>query len=372
MRTRNKKAQGIYVGLLVGFYIVIMVSLYFTLQEKYSAKTLGEKPLSLIKSYQAGEQVNVYIEESARLASKDTILQIGSSGGFYDSPDCGDYYGFNMWHDEADSCYPKGNDISYSYSSFFSDDLQEYLESFGNFSDFYVSLADNRITGVFVSYELSKGAKFGAPEVAVSTATPTVNPTVDYKIPPNDATKQALQKISADYGAIIRQASQQYGVSESLIIAHIMLESAGNTLAVGQTSDVGISQFSYPTAKSMPEYFTKLTRCCEQTRCVAGEIKKCTPANDDRFDAAKSIFAEANLISLNLKIFAKYSSKEEFTIAAYNSGPTNVKKAIAATGKSDPSWQEVSAVFTPASVVNYVEKVTRYKYAYQSAVGASS
>ena len=45
-------------------------------------------------------------------------------------------------------------------------------------------------------------------------------------------------------------------------------------------------------------------------------------------------------------MFKGYKDHVAFSLAAYNGGAWLIKKAIAATGKSDPTWEEVSAQIT--------------------------
>lgn len=146
----------------------------------------------------------------------------------------------------------------------------------------------------------------------------------------------------------IQQAGTQEGIDYRLILAVISQESTGLADLVSPTGCAGIAQFCYSTASVSPykEVFGDGLKVCE---CKAG-TKDCTQSqstclpNDPRFDATKSVKAEAKLLASNMVAFKDKTARNEFAIASYNAGSSIVSLAIAKTGKSDPTWAEVASV----------------------------
>ncbi len=146
---------------------------------------------------------------------------------------------------------------------------------------------------------------------------------------PSASTTEKLKQIDANYGTRIETSVSGTSVPKALVIAVIMTESGGNTNAVSSTGCAGLMQFCKGTAYQYD--------LCSN--------KKCT-GTDYRTDASQAIPAGVQLLQDNMKSFTGYKDQVAFSLAAYNGGAGLVKKAIAATGKSDPSWEEVSAQIT--------------------------
>ena len=119
---------------------------------------------------------------------------------------------------------------------------------------------------------------------------------------------------------------------------------------------------------------------CDNSKCSG---------RDDRKNPEKAIPAGVKLIVDDINTFKdSYTDREAFGLAAYNGGAAIVKAAIEATGKSNPSWEEVSAALTQEivgrylkgkyfdtteernakvrEITSYPEKVERYAAAYES------
>ena len=146
---------------------------------------------------------------------------------------------------------------------------------------------------------------------------------------PSASTTEKLKQIDANYGKLIETSVSGTSVPKALVIAVIMTESGGNTNAVSSTGCAGLMQFCKGTAYQYD--------LCSN--------KKCT-GSDYRSDATKAIPAGVQLLQDNMKSFSGYKDQVAFSLAAYNGGAGLAKKAIAATGKSDPSWEEVSGQIT--------------------------
>jgi hypothetical protein len=102
-------------------------------------------------------------------------------------------------------------------------------------------------------------------------------------------------------------------------------------------------------------------------------------AGDPRSDPIKSAKAIPLLLKENADAFSKYQDRWRFAIAAYNAGEPAIKRAISASGKSDPTWKQVVPYIRDATgsaakaeeVVGYVTKVTGYWAALGGDVTAS-
>ena len=141
------------------------------------------------------------------------------------------------------------------------------------------------------------------------SATTTATGTTTYKA--TASTKAMLNQIDANYGKIIEQAVIGTAVSKALVIA-----------------------------------------------VIAAESKR-----DDKTDPTKAIPAVVRLLQDNMNRFTRYSESEAFALASYNGGASLVNKAIASTGKSDPSWKEVSAALNQEIIAEvYSESYSSYIY----------
>lgn len=146
------------------------------------------------------------------------------------------------------------------------------------------------------------------------------------------STEAMLFSIDAHYGNIIEDAVAGTEISKALVIAVIAQESSGNPNAVSSTGCAGLMQFCGDTAK---KYGLSL---------------------EDRLIPEKAIPAGVALLQDNMKSFSSYSDKNAFALAAYNGGPALITAAIKATGKNDPSWEEVKAEITQERIAEIYGK----------------
>lgn len=145
--------------------------------------------------------------------------------------------------------------------------------------------------------------------------------------------RDALQTIRDKYGKIVDAAAQKYGIAPSQLYALIAVESGGINGAQSFLGASGLMQFIPSTAHT--------SGLCDNRFCHG---------RDERGIPEKAIPAGAGLYWQLLHTYAGYTDHVAFAAAAYNSGTDFINKAIALTGKSDPSWEEVSAIITPNAV----------------------
>ncbi|NOZ80542.1 MAG: lytic transglycosylase domain-containing protein [DPANN group archaeon] len=204
------------------------------------------------------------------------------------------------------------------------------------------------------------------------------------------SSKTMDQAISAYLPTILdamhTQAPSYEGITPSLILGHILTESAGRTDAVSSADAAGLMQFTYATAKEnsqengviggFRESFLTACSCLKPASRVAGTCisPRCGPANDDRFNPDRAIRSGINYLNkLATQYLAAYHTSPDylsFVIAAYNAGPGAVIKAIRKTGKANPSFAEVSA-YLPAETAQYVPRVLAYKELAEQKIGTT-
>lgn len=166
---------------------------------------------------------------------------------------------------------------------------------------------------------------------------------------PSASTTEKLKQIDANYGALIDSAISGTSVPKALVVAVIKTESNGNPYAVSSTQACGLMQFTYTTGEGYGlDAIICEKKCGCSTSCTKEQAERDCGCDltDERFDPEKTIPAGVQLLQDNLKSFSGYTDRVAFTLAAYNGGSGLIKKAITATGKSDPSWEEVSAQIT--------------------------
>lgn len=135
------------------------------------------------------------------------------------------------------------------------------------------------------------------------------------------------QYTGKEYGAVIADCAQRYGVDEDLIYSVIRMESAFNPAAVSPAGACGLMQLMPGTAAEM--------------------------GVTDIFDAAQNIEGGTQYLSKMLGIFGRV----DFALAAYNAGPERVREY-----QGIPPFTETR---------NYVRKVTDYWHTLKSGSGIS-
>jgi len=140
---------------------------------------------------------------------------------------------------------------------------------------------------------------------------------------------------------VIKAAAEQ-GVDQALLLGLITQESLGDPLDISSTGCAGLMQICIRTAQHLAGLAGHVTPC----DCAGkGPSCKCAPENDRRLLPEYAVPAGATLLKRNLNAFANARDTETqwaFALAAYNGGPSVVNRAIRATGKPRPSWEEVA------------------------------
>lgn len=138
------------------------------------------------------------------------------------------------------------------------------------------------------------------------------------------------------YDQIIMKASQDEK-DRLLTAAIIATESAGRNDAVSQSGCSGLMQFCGSTAKGF-------SAPCDTGTCYVCDPKGCN-LQDNRGKPEIAIPAGLKLLQAKISAIDKCAGvttyREVFGLAAYNAGEGVICAAIKATGKQDPTWEEV-------------------------------
>ncbi|MBL7054763.1 hypothetical protein ISS05_03315 [Candidatus Woesearchaeota archaeon] len=132
----NKTGQVLMYGLIFGLFgsLITYLAISYTSGREFSQ--IGQEALYLIKASNKAEQALFYIDQSAKYSVQQTIYDLAQKGGF-ESPKCGDYFGYSLWNTKTkkiDECSP---DYKENFKSAFSGNLDEYLP---NHPEVYIPL----------------------------------------------------------------------------------------------------------------------------------------------------------------------------------------------------------------------------------------
>ena len=394
----NRKALLIYYPTIVIMALTMLIVGFFFINGKTaSMRIIGEKQFELFHAYQQGEKALLFLDSSAKLVTSQAAYDLGREGGFGKPSKCGDYLGINYWSDGRNFCLPNAKE---EYKRVYHADLSKILYTYSNpmipIDNYHYSYDDQgNMIGIA---ESSIVVPVGKPTFAGSYY--SGGGLMPVYVPPKDS--QALMEgIKSNYDLIILQLLKELPddtkVSTSLIAGLVAQESKGDPNAISPTGCVGLGQACYCTAlayssmsnscdgytKQSVQIFDKLQTCnCAGTK--PNRVCQCNPGNDDRFDAIKSLRLSTHLMHDNIMHFVKKKHNDyavEFALAAYNGGSDVIDKAIAKTGKENPTWAEVAAAIEPSmityfkspsdkqkkvnEIIGYVSKVMGYKLKYE-------
>ncbi len=177
-----------------------------------------------------------------------------------------------------------------------------------------------------------------------------------------DKTKDAQRILTTikkeGYDKIIREATPDQR-ERAMLAAVIATESEGNNKAVSPTGCSGLMQFCASTAKgfNVP---------CGKGTCYVCDKEGCNK-QDNRANPGIAISGGLKLLKDKMRAIetctgaqSQYTYREIFGLAAYNGGEGVVCAAIKATGKPDPTWQEVKGKID----VNLLKKMPVYNLPY--------
>jgi hypothetical protein len=138
--------------------------------------------------------------------------------------------------------------------------------------------------------------------------------------------------LPTDYNDLIQQASNKYGISESLIKAVIETESNFNPQAVSKAGAKGLMQLMDGTADGL--------------------------GVRDSFDPAENIDAGTRYLSSQLK---RFNGEENLALAAYNAGPGRIQRLGISTDEELMNHHNS----LPSETENYITKVQNARSKYE-------
>ncbi|MFH1770443.1 MAG: transglycosylase SLT domain-containing protein [archaeon] len=356
----NKKAQtmntivAVFATIVIFTIIVVMGYKHQAENTKGEDMPVGSYANALINAYQQEEEAMLYLDVAAKQALSSALIRLGESGGIYES-ECGESI-YNLWNNETKNCVLN---IENNFKKTFESELQQKL-----------LLSPIPLYGKYDFTLNQKGRNLEVIGLTDEKATITIS-TKDQEVVVVDVSKtvmltpEQIEKINA-WTNTIESASKQTGVESSFIKGIISQESKGDILAVSPTGCAGIMQFCHGTASDYVKkgflvgQLYELAKEC--TPSSSAEAQRISTRNfvcegndkgkdDARFQAQNAIRAGAEYLKDigNMTIIKDLTTAKLKAIAAgYNGGPGLIQAAIKATGKTDPSWPEISAQITPA------------------------
>jgi hypothetical protein len=105
MRLDKKGSMFIFIATILLIFVILPIA-YVASNAKVLQfdQKLGEKPATLLKTYEKGEVILYYIDESARHSLINSLYELAYSGGR--ATGCGSYEGYTMWNSPDRNCYP--------------------------------------------------------------------------------------------------------------------------------------------------------------------------------------------------------------------------------------------------------------------------
>ncbi len=92
-----------------------------------SNEAIGLGQINILKTYQKAEKILLYVDESAKISTKQAIYGLGQKGGYHTTSECGSYLGYNIWNTKDEKCYPNFKE---NIKLLVNDNLNKYLESY--------------------------------------------------------------------------------------------------------------------------------------------------------------------------------------------------------------------------------------------------
>lgn len=133
LKKPNKKSIMFFNGILVVVALVVLILLTILLMKKVSIekhKEIGVLQADVLKEYQKGERVLMYIDSSARFSAYQSIYDLARSGGNSNKSECGRYGIYNLWTAKDKSCYPDDLSLKSNLSLFLNQILNPFLSKY--------------------------------------------------------------------------------------------------------------------------------------------------------------------------------------------------------------------------------------------------
>ncbi len=129
MKLMKSKKGYVFIMLVVLFFFfalgMILLSKYRDAAIRQQPKFIGEDQLAIMKTSQDAEKMLLYIDQSAKYAVSQSLIELAENGGYFNNPKCGSYEGYNIWYN-GEECYPHDT-ISGELALYVNKNLEPYL-----------------------------------------------------------------------------------------------------------------------------------------------------------------------------------------------------------------------------------------------------
>ena len=136
---KNKKGvaiENIFLAIAPFIGFIVFIIFYFG-QQKIMPNYIGEYQFKIADSVNQVEKAIMYLDHASKYSFEASIAKFSRNGAFYSKPDCGLYYGSNLWisGEEKGSkvdvtiCAPSIIDAEENLKETFDEKLSIYLES---------------------------------------------------------------------------------------------------------------------------------------------------------------------------------------------------------------------------------------------------
>lgn len=129
---KNKKGALLFAPMLLILMIVGLIYAYSEISAKYKRfnKEIGEKQFELINTYQEGEKLLFYIDQSAKYSAYQGVYDLAKHGGCSSG---NEYNGYRLWAVDSPRdgiCYPSAENSKNGLFHFVSNNLNNYLSKY--------------------------------------------------------------------------------------------------------------------------------------------------------------------------------------------------------------------------------------------------
>ena len=137
----NKKGLVFHWLVIVpAFFMALGLFLYYFAIPKNEAtgSYLGEFHMNLVKNFQKGDDLLLYLDQSAKYSSSQSIYEFSGKGAYFESNDCGTFRGANVWATirkaggkiDVKDCSPTDETAKDNFIKFFDDKFSSYIADY--------------------------------------------------------------------------------------------------------------------------------------------------------------------------------------------------------------------------------------------------
>ncbi|MBI2670987.1 hypothetical protein HYX18_03355 [Candidatus Woesearchaeota archaeon] len=128
----NRRGSIFYSPFLVLALLVILTYTGFkflTIETGIQTQMIGTLQIDLLNIYNSAEKYQFFIQQSAKYAQTNAIVEFYNNGGYYKSG-CGNVKGYNLWVKGSLNCFLDKNTIINEFGKMYSDKINEYATDF--------------------------------------------------------------------------------------------------------------------------------------------------------------------------------------------------------------------------------------------------